>query len=123
VQPQPRALQSADHPVPTHQGEAARAARPAAQALRQHGPSAVRRRRDHPGPVALLGKIVPDHAMMEGYEVAHDFAKLGRRTMRLNARKVFYEGNSHTTLLLAFEDVTERPVLIRPESDCPVWWR
>src|SRR5207342_789031 len=26
----------------------------------------------------------------------------------LNARQVFYEGNSHTTLLLALEDVTER---------------
>ncbi len=28
--------------------------------------------------------------------------------MLLNARKVFYEGNSHTTILLAIEDITER---------------
>src|SRR3954464_12439246 len=28
--------------------------------------------------------------------------------MLLNARKVFYEGNGHTTILLGFEDATER---------------
>ena len=28
--------------------------------------------------------------------------------MLLNARKVFYEDNSHTTVLLAIEDITER---------------
>ena len=28
--------------------------------------------------------------------------------MLLNARKVFYEGNDHTTILLAIEDITER---------------
>jgi chemotaxis protein methyltransferase CheR len=45
---------------------------------------------------------------MEGFEVERDFPRIGRRTMLLNARKVFYEGNGHTTVLLAFEDVTER---------------
>ena len=33
--------------------------------------------------------------------------------MLLNARKVFYEGNPHTTLLLGIEDVTERHALER----------
>jgi hypothetical protein len=28
--------------------------------------------------------------------------------MLLNARKVFYQGNAHTLILLAIEDVTER---------------
>ena len=28
--------------------------------------------------------------------------------MLLSARKVFYEENSHTTILLSFEDITER---------------
>src|SRR6202049_3479027 len=31
--------------------------------------------------------------------------------MLLNARKVFYEGNSHTTILLGIEDVTGRRAL------------
>src|ERR1700675_2081242 len=48
----------------------------------------------------LLEKIVPEHGVMEGYEVEHEFPGLGHRTMLLNARKVFYEGGSHTTILL-----------------------
>src|SRR5688572_4630001 len=56
----------------------------------------------------LLEKIVPEHGVMEGFEVERDFRRIGRRAMVLNARKVFYEGNGHTTILLAFEDVTER---------------
>ena len=45
---------------------------------------------------------------MEGFEVERDFPRIGRRAMLLNARKVFYEGNGHTTILLGFEDATER---------------
>ena len=56
----------------------------------------------------LLERIVPEHGVMEGFEVERDFPRIGHRTMLLNARKVFYAGNGHTTLLLAFEDVTER---------------
>ena len=40
----------------------------------------------------LLEKIIPEKGVMEGYEVAHEFPGLGHRTMRLNARQVFYEG-------------------------------
>ena len=39
----------------------------------------------------LLGKIVPERGAMEDYEVEHDFPSIGRRTMLLNTRKVFYE--------------------------------
>jgi two-component sensor histidine kinase len=56
----------------------------------------------------LLGNIVPHHAVMDAYELEQDFSGIGRRTMLLNARKVFYEDNSHTAILLAIEDVTER---------------
>lgn len=56
----------------------------------------------------LLENIAPQHAVMEAYEVEHDFSGIGRRTMLLNARKMFYEENSHTTILLAIEDITER---------------
>jgi hypothetical protein len=35
----------------------------------------------------------------------------------LNARKVFYEGNSHTTLLLGIEDVTARRALEREKDE------
>ena len=64
-----------------------------------------------------LGKIIPDHATIEGFEVEHDFPTLGQRTMLLNARKVFYEGNNSTSLLLAIEDVTERRTLEREKDE------
>jgi two-component sensor histidine kinase len=55
-----------------------------------------------------LEKIVPRHTVMEDYEIQQDFSGIGRRTMLLNARKVFYQGNARTLILLAIEDVTER---------------
>jgi chemotaxis protein methyltransferase CheR len=56
----------------------------------------------------LLENVAPRHAVMEAFEVEGEFSGLGRRTMLLNARKVFYEDNFHTTILLAIEDITER---------------
>ncbi len=57
---------------------------------------------------SLLDKIVARHAVMEGFEVEQEYSGIGRRTMLLNARKVFYERDSDTTILLAIEDVTAR---------------
>ena len=57
---------------------------------------------------SCLERIVPEHGVKDGFEVEQSFSRIGRRTMLLNARKVFYEGNSNTTLLLAIEDITER---------------
>ena len=59
----------------------------------------------------LLGKIVPERGAMENYEVEHDFPGVGRRTMLLNARKVFYEKGSHSTILLGIEDITDKRIL------------
>ena len=50
---------------------------------------------------------------MEDYELEQDFLGLGPRIMLLNARKVSYEDNSHTTLLLAIEDVTDQRIAER----------
>jgi two-component sensor histidine kinase len=65
----------------------------------------------------LLEQILPEHAVMEGYEVEHEFPHLGHRTMCLNARQVFYEGGTETTILLGLEDVTERRRLEREKDD------
>jgi two-component sensor histidine kinase len=72
---------------------------------------------DIPGLRLLLEKIVPEHGVMEDYEVEHEFPEIGKRTMLLNARKVFYEGNSHTTILLGIEDVTNRRALEREKDE------
>jgi two-component sensor histidine kinase len=72
---------------------------------------------DIPGLRLLLERIVPEHGVMDDYEVEHQFPEIGKRTMLLNARKVYYEGNSHTTLLLGIEDVTGRRTQERERED------
>jgi two-component sensor histidine kinase len=54
---------------------------------------------------------------MENYEVEHDFPSIGRRTMLLNARKVFDEKGSHSTILLGIEDVTDKRILENQKDD------
>ena len=65
----------------------------------------------------LLEKIIPEHGVMEGYQVEHEFPDLGHRTMRLNARQVFYEEGAEPTILLGMEDVTERLILEREKDE------
>jgi PAS domain-containing protein len=61
---------------------------------------------DIPALRMLLEKILPEHSVLDGYEVEHEFPNIGRRTMLLNARTVFSERNAHTALLLAIEDIS-----------------
>jgi two-component sensor histidine kinase len=72
---------------------------------------------DIPGLRLLLEKIVPEREAMEDYEVEHKFPDIGQRTMLLNARKVFYERGSHTTILLGIEDVTAQRILEREKDE------
>jgi two-component sensor histidine kinase len=65
----------------------------------------------------LLGKIIPEQGAMEDYEVEHDFRVLGRRTMLLNAREVFYEGEAPATIFLSIEDVTSQRLMERENAD------
>jgi len=61
----------------------------------------------------LLERIVPEHGVMDHFEVEQDFPQIGKRSMLLNARKVFYEDDSNTTLLLSIEDITDRRIAER----------
>lgn len=63
---------------------------------------------DNPALRDLLDRIVPEHGVMDHFEIEQDFPQIGKRTMLLNARKVFYEADSNTTLLLSIEDITDR---------------
>ncbi len=56
----------------------------------------------------LLERIIPEHGVMDHFELEQEFPNLGQRTMMLNARKVYYEGDGNSTLLLAIEDITDR---------------
>jgi PAS domain S-box-containing protein len=61
----------------------------------------------------LLETIAKDATTIEGYEVNREFPAIGRRTMLLNVRKVYYEKGNHTNVLLAFEDITDRRAVER----------
>jgi two-component sensor histidine kinase len=65
----------------------------------------------------LLEDIIPGHSTIEEFEVEREFPSIGRRTMLLNARKVFYEGNGSTSILLAVEDITGRRTLEREREE------
>jgi diguanylate cyclase (GGDEF)-like protein/PAS domain S-box-containing protein len=56
----------------------------------------------------LLENILPMSKTFEDYEVEHDFESIGRKTMLLNARKIYREMNNVEMILLAIEDITER---------------
>jgi two-component sensor histidine kinase len=72
---------------------------------------------DIPNLRRLLEDVIPQHTTIEKFEVEHEFPSIGRRTMVLNARKIFYEGNGATSLLLAIEDDTDRRVLEREKDE------
>ncbi|MFH2046757.1 MAG: diguanylate cyclase, partial [Pseudomonadota bacterium] len=49
----------------------------------------------------------------DNYEVEHDFATIGRRTMLLNARQIQRVLGKERVILLAIEDITERKEMER----------
>jgi len=63
---------------------------------------------DIPALHELLEAILPQNTAFDDFEMAHDFPDLGRRTMRLNARRVFREAGKEPLILLAIEDITDR---------------
>jgi two-component sensor histidine kinase len=64
----------------------------------------------------LLEKILPDNDAMDEYEVEHEFPRIGRRVMLLNARTIRYE-KAHTNILLGIEDITVQRDLEREKDD------
>jgi two-component system, chemotaxis family, CheB/CheR fusion protein len=52
----------------------------------------------------LLGEVLPENEFFEDFEVEHEFAAIGRRTVLLNARRV----DRLQLILLAMQDITAR---------------
>jgi two-component sensor histidine kinase len=65
----------------------------------------------------LLEKIIPEHGVMEDYEVEHEFPALGHRIICLNARQVSYEDGAGSTILLGMQDVTQQIELTREKDE------
>ena len=56
----------------------------------------------------LLEEILPQNISFDNFEMEYDFEIIGRRTMVLNARRIYREANKTQMILLAIEDITER---------------
>ena len=56
----------------------------------------------------LLEKMLPEKGQVNDFEVEHDFPKLGRRLILVNARRIPGEGDRPDLILIAKEDITAR---------------
>jgi formate hydrogenlyase transcriptional activator len=63
---------------------------------------------DIPSLRQLLEEIISQNAHFNGFKVEHEFPMIGRRTMILNARRIYQEGKGTDRILLAIEDITEQ---------------
>jgi two-component system CheB/CheR fusion protein len=55
-----------------------------------------------------LTAVGEQDATLTDFEVTHEFRSLGRRTVALNARQIHWKDQPTGTILLSFEDITER---------------
>jgi hypothetical protein len=53
----------------------------------------------------LLEEILPGNNSFEDFEMEHDFPSIGRKLMRLNARKITREDGKSHLILLAIEEI------------------
>jgi two-component system CheB/CheR fusion protein len=56
----------------------------------------------------LLESILPANSTLRDFEVTHDFERVGRKVMLLNASEIFNPNAQARTILLAIEDATDR---------------
>jgi two-component system CheB/CheR fusion protein len=56
----------------------------------------------------LLESILPAHSTFRDFEVTHEFDRVGRKVMLLNASEIFNPNAQARTILLAIEDATDR---------------
>ena len=59
----------------------------------------------------LLETIIPTHSTVEKYEIEGEFPSIGKRTLILSAREVFFEDGGSKKILVALEDATDRRVI------------
>ncbi len=56
----------------------------------------------------LLHGVLPGNVEINNFAVEHDFASIGRKIMRLNARRIAGDPGQVDLIMLSIEDVTER---------------
>ncbi len=58
----------------------------------------------------LLKKILPQNTSFSHFEIEHNFPRIGKKTMLLNARRIYRDGNKTDLILLAIEDITDKKI-------------
>ena len=56
----------------------------------------------------LLEEVIPANKVFTNFEVSHEFERIGRRSMLLNARRLDRDVAEEDLILLSFQDVTDR---------------
>jgi len=56
----------------------------------------------------LLEDILPKNTYFEDFKVEHNFPKIGRKIIMLNARQIHTTGENRQIILLAMEDITKQ---------------
>jgi chemotaxis protein methyltransferase CheR len=56
----------------------------------------------------LLENILPQHSILNDFEVEHTFQTIGPRIMHLNARLIFREDSQSNLIFLSISNVTDR---------------
>jgi signal transduction histidine kinase len=57
---------------------------------------------------SLLEEILPKNTRFEGFEVEHEFPRIGPRTILLYGRRIVFKDQVDPMILLCMEDVTQR---------------
>jgi hypothetical protein len=58
----------------------------------------------------LLEEILPRNSVLNDFAVDHEFPRIGRKRMLLNARRILGKNNELKAILLVIEDVTRHGV-------------
>jgi len=66
----------------------------------------AQRQWDTPALRELLEKVLPQNSSVLDYRVEHEFPRIGRKKLSINARRIFREGVGTETILLTLSDGT-----------------
>ncbi|MDP2653172.1 MAG: PAS domain-containing protein [Candidatus Omnitrophota bacterium] len=55
----------------------------------------------------LLEEILPKTTSFDNFEIEHQFPRIGKRVMLLNARRVYLQANRTKLIIITIKDITE----------------
>lgn len=62
---------------------------------------------DYPDLHRLLEEIIPQNESFEGFEIVHEFPKIGRKRILLDARRIEQKGSRPHLILLCFSEISD----------------